>query len=140
MTLREQIQRDEGGFQPSAYQDSEGWWTIGFGRLIDKRKGGRISLAEAELMLDNDIHAKTVGVYAELPWVEGLDEPRRAVIIGMAFNVGVQGLLGFKNMLAAVKTGEWSDAADHLMASKMARQIGRRADRWAQQLRTGEWQ
>jgi lysozyme len=140
VTLREQIQRDEGGYQRFAYQDTKTYWTIGFGRCIDRRKGKGISLGEAEFMLDNDIRDFTAEVLAALPWATTLDEPRRAVLVNMALNMGTAGLLGFPRMLAAMGIGDWYTAAAHLMDSDAARDAALRYERLAEQLRSGEWQ
>ena len=56
-----QIKRHE-GFVSNAYKDSLGYLTIGYGRLIDKSKGGGISETEAEYLLANDVN----GVYEAL--------------------------------------------------------------------------
>jgi len=45
--IREQIKRHEGKVL-HAYPDHLGYWTIGYGRLIDERRGGGITEAEAE--------------------------------------------------------------------------------------------
>ena len=52
--LLEELSRDEGTVL-QAYQDSLGYWTIGTGRLIDKRRGGGITKAEADYLLANDV-------------------------------------------------------------------------------------
>jgi lysozyme len=140
MTLREQIQRDEGGYRRFAYQDSETYWTIGFGRCIDARKGEGITLTEAELMLDHDIDTFSANVLAALPWTAGMDEVRRGALVNMAFNLGIAGLLGFKKALEAMQRGDWFTAAAHMMDSRWAGQVGIRAERLAEQMRSGEWQ
>ena len=143
--LREQIQRDEGGYQRFCYQDSRGYWTIGFGRCVDRKIGKGISLAEAEAMLDADLLEFSTSVLAGLPWTYRLDEPRRAVLVGLAYNIGMgdadrgTGLLGFKKMLAAVESGDYPVAAQALLDSKYRKQVGLRCDRLARQLETGEW-
>ena len=128
------------GFIDHAYQDLLGYWTIGFGRLIDARRGGGISRAEAEMLLDNDIAAKTAELRAALPWIDQLDEPRREVLINMAFNLGVPGLLGFKLTLRYVREGDYDLAAREMLASKWLAQVGERAVRLARQMATGERQ
>ena len=45
---------EEEGLVLHAYEDHLGYLTIGYGRLIDKRRGGGISKAEAEYLLLND--------------------------------------------------------------------------------------
>lgn len=137
--LREQLM-DEEGVVPYAYKDHLGYLTIGCGRLIDKRKGGRLRPDEIALLLDNDIEEKTQEVEKALPWVRELDEPRRAVVVGMAFQMGTAGLLKFKNTLRAVTDGRWQDAHDGMLASKWAEQTPARAKRMARQMLTGEWQ
>lgn len=135
MTLREQLLRDE-GVRLKVYKDSVGKLTIGVGRNLEDRG---ISLAEAEAMLDHDIQEFTAAVVADLPWSRTLDEARRGALVNIAFNVGVAGLLGFKKALAAMEQGDYYTAAAHFMDSKWAHQVGIRAERLAEQIRSGEW-
>ena len=52
--LIEQLEKDE-GFVSHAYQDSEGLWTIGFGRLIDQSiPSAGITKDEARMLLRNN--------------------------------------------------------------------------------------
>lgn len=108
--LTDQLIRDE-GVVLHAYPDSLGYLTIGIGRLIDKRKGGGISLAEARFLLDNDIVRVSNEVRRALPWSEKLDEERFGVLLNMAFQMGIAGLLGFKNTLAMIERGDYKAAA-----------------------------
>ncbi len=131
---------EEEGRVRHAYLDSKGYWTIGVGRLIDGRLGGGLSNSEIDFLLSNDIAEKTREVLAKLPWAAGLNEPRRAVLIGMAFQMGIDGLLGFKATLRAVEDEHWSDAAEHMRQSLWAKQTPARARRMAHQMESGEWQ
>lgn len=137
--LETQLRRDEGEVL-SAYTDSEGYLTIGIGRLIDKRKGGGISKAESSYLFANDVDAKSAEVYAALPWAKKLDEARQGVLLNMAFQMGTNGLLGFKNTLAMIQSGKYDQAADGMLQSLWARQTPARAARLAAQMRTGVWQ
>lgn len=139
MNLAMQLRQEEGSV-PHAYQDHLGYWTIGVGRLIDQRKGGGLSPDEVDYLLRNDIARKTAEVYAALPWVKDLNEPRQAVLIGMAFQMGTAGLLGFKNTLALVKAGRYTEAAAGMLNSRWAQQTPGRASRMARQMETGAWQ
>lgn len=134
--LLAELRRDEGVVR-HAYQDSLGWWTIGVGRLIDPRKGGGLSDAEIDLLLANDVARVEAELDRRLPWWRTLDPARRRVLVNMAFNLGVGGLLGFRNTLRAVREGRWEDAAEGMLQSKWARQVGARATRLAAVMRGG---
>ena len=139
MDLKSQLLREEGA-ESCAYQDSLGYWTIGVGRLIDSRKGGGLSNEEIDYLLDNDIKAKTREVLLALPWMEKLNDARQAVLIGMAFQMGMKGLLQFKRALGSIEDGHYNKAAAEMMDSAWARQTFGRAARMAKQMETGEWQ
>jgi lysozyme len=138
MDLRQQLLREEGS-ESCAYQDSLGYWTIGVGRLIDARKGDGLSQDEIEYLLDNDIRKITDKVHNTLPWISKLNEPRRAVLIGMAFQMGVRGLLQFKRTLGSIEDGQYFEAAIEMLQSEWAKQTPERANRLAAQMETGEW-
>lgn len=144
-SLKDQL-KDFEGYVPYAYQDSLGYWTIGVGRLVDKRKGGRLRADEIELMLDNDIRETRQAVFAALPWAAALNEPRNAVLVGMCFQLGIgdaakgSGLLGFQQTLAAIRDGHYDHAAELMLQSMWAKQTPERAKRMSRQISTGEWQ
>ena len=139
MDLITQLRREE-GVSRHAYQDHLGFWTIGVGRLIDQRKGGGLSDEEVDYLLRNDINRFSSEVLAALPWAAALNEPRLAVLIGMAFQMGTAGLLGFKTTLGHIQAGRYALAEAGMLASKWAEQTPARAKRMAAQMRTGEWQ
>ena len=58
----------------------------------------------------------------------------------MAFNLGVSGLITFKNTLRLISVGHYYEAAEEMLNSKWARQVGYRAEELAEQMRTGEFQ
>lgn len=134
--LLDELRRDE-GYVPSAYQDSLGYWTIGVGRLIDKRKGGKLSDDEINYLLANDIDEIVRQLDNFIPWWRGLSATRQRVLINMGFNLGVGGLLKFKNTLAMIKAGDYNGAAKGMMASLWAKQVGQRANRLATMMRNG---
>ena len=136
--ILDQLIRDE-GIVLHEYKDHLGYSTIGIGRLIDKRKGGGISLDEAKYLLQNDVAKVTTQVNEKLPWSMRLDYPRRAVLLNMAFQMGINGLLGFKNTLDMIRLGNYEGAAKGMLNSKWATQTPSRCRRLSEQMRTGEW-
>lgn len=131
--------RGEEGEKLYEYKDHLGYSTIGVGRLIDKRKNGGITSEESAYLLGNDIQKRLTDLDLKLPWIKRLDDARRGVLLSMAFQMGVDGLLAFKNTLEMVRTGRYADAANGMLNSLWARQTPQRAQRHAVQMRTGVW-
>jgi lysozyme len=127
------------GRVPWAYHDSLGFLTIGIGHLIDRRKGGKLPDPIIDALFDYDLKQHSEELFRALPWARDLDPVRQAVLIDMAFNLGISGLLGFHNTLGAVRDKRWQDAARGMLASKWATQVGRRASRLSGMMLTGEW-
>lgn len=134
----DQLVRDE-GVVLHEYKDHLGYSTIGIGRLIDKRKGGGITRDEAEYLLANDVKKVMAQVRHELPWSAKLDDARQGVLLNMAFQMGISGLLGFRNTLAMIQRGDYVGAARGMLNSKWAKQTPARCRRLSEQMRTGEW-
>jgi lysozyme len=162
--LRDMLSVHEGR-EAKRYPDSEGYWTIGVGHLIDERKGGSlptfiaIALAHRGIdvykdeampedlidqLLDHDIaeHRKLLRRFQ--PWVETLDPVRQAVLDDMTFNLGIEPFDndGFKDwpiFLSQVKSGQYEKAAVNMLSTLWARQVKSRAVRLAAMMKTGQW-
>jgi lysozyme len=133
--IYEQLTRDE-GLRLKPYQDTVGKTTIGVGRNLSVVG---ISEAEAQLLLANDVGRVNAALLA-FGWFTALDPVRQGAIINMAFNLGVNGLMHFPHMLAALQFKDWITAASEMTNSVWAQQVGPRAQRLEQQILTGEWQ
>ena len=140
MTPEELIEAEE-GFVPHAYQDNtpERYWTIGIGTLIDKRKGGGITLDEARYLMRNRLQLIYAGLDEKLPWWRSMNEARRAVIVGMVYQMGLVGVLRFWRTLEAMAAGDYTAAAQGMRASLWYRQTPHRASRAADAMQTGTW-
>lgn len=131
------IARDE-GFRPCPYQDGGGVWTNGFGNTHDV--GPRtpvVSLDEARARLAANVGETIAGLDAQLPWWRSLNDARQDVLVNMAFNLGVRGLLQFKHTLEAIQGGVFGLASAGMLGSHWATQVGARARRLAQIMETG---
>ena len=137
-SIRDLLERHEGRVA-HAYQDSLGYWTIGVGHLIDKRKGGSLPDHIVEALLEWDIYEHQKELDAALPWAKNLSEVRYAVLLDMAFNLGVKGLLGFENTLAYIQEGNYPAAARGMLRSKWAEQVKGRAVRLAKMMEEDKW-
>ncbi len=132
--LRTDLQRDE-GLRLKTYKDSVGVTTIGYGHAYVK-SGTVWTKAQADAALDADIQRACDFLDKYLPWWRTLSDPRQDVLANMAFNLGDR-LLAFRNTLALIKAGAYVQAASAMLQSKWAKQVGKRADRLAAQMRTG---
>jgi len=127
------------GKRKSAYQDSLGYWTIGIGRLIDKRMNAGLSDDEMLYLLRNDL-AESERELMKFDWFTKMDRVRQEVLIELHFNIGLSNLLGFKNMIAYLSKGSYINAATQLLKSLWAKQVGEnRSSDMAKRLRTGSY-
>ena len=123
-----------------AYPDSLGYWTIGCGRLIDRRRGGGITHAEALYLLSNDIERHWTALIERFPWVERLNEPRQVALANLAFNLGINGLSRFVATMGAIQRGDWTAAGQGLRNSLWFQQVqSSRSSRIIQMIETGEF-
>jgi lysozyme len=123
------------GLKLRMYLDTVGKRTIGYGHNLDAKA---ISLRAAEIILADDIQDALDDLDKFLPWWKTLDPIRQTVIADMSFNMGMGGLLTFRNTLRAIQEGRWRDASEGMLASKWARQTGQRAVKLARIMLTGE--
>jgi len=133
--IKEQLVRHE-GLRLKPYHCTAGKLTIGYGRNLDDCG---ISQTEAYVLLKNDIQNCEKQLLDEIPEIyNGLDEVRKSVLLNMCFNMGIKGLLSFKNTLAFIKAGDWERAANFMLVSKWAKQVGRRALELSELMRKGK--
>lgn len=127
----ERLKVDE-GFRSVAYRDSVNKLTIGYGFCIDagisQTAAGALLTAQTEECL-----AALAGFW----WAQGLDDIRMSVLVELAYNNGVAGLLHYPKMLAAIGAKNWQAAHDELLDSDAARMLAARYGRFAQVLLTG---
>ena len=150
------IQREE-GYRATPYRCTAGVWTIGFGTVIDwpdavvaldtLEAAGKIDRDNpplqvtpelAEAMLTRRIqrdHGRLASHHRG--WYNQQTPERQAVVLSMAYQLGIVGLLGFNRMLAALERGDHTTAAFEMLDSRWARQTPARAQRQAEAMRTG---
>lgn len=122
-SLTEQLVRHE-GLKLTPYFCTANKLTIGVGRNLE---ANGISKAEAMFMLENDIVKVMNDLDEHLPWWKELSTVRQHVLIDMAFNMGIFGLLKFQKTLQAIKEERYADAAAEMLDSKWSKQVGHRS-------------
>lgn len=111
------------GIKRFAYTDTLGFVSVGIGRCLDAKKGKGLSVDECFYLLSNDIKELKPEL-EKYSWYNKQNETRKGVLIEMAFNLGVNGLLNFKKMIACVDNGNYEGAVKEMSNSKWATQIG----------------
>ena len=129
-SIEEQIIMHE-GLRLKPYRCPAGYLTIGVGRNLDT-KG--LSKEEALFLLGNDI-TEIVEVLEKYSWYINSDAVRRKVLIDMAFNLGITGLLKFLRMIAALERKDYAVAAKEMENSRWYRQVGERGRRLVEMMR-----
>jgi len=137
--LKKQLLRDEGVVK-HAYRDHLGYLTIGVGFLIDERRGGAMPDAVIDFWLDYEIDQRRNALKSILPFFNALDEVRQDALVNMAYQLGVNGLLGFNRTLHYLQRGDYELAAKEALDSNWAKQTPERAARIAKQIATGVYQ
>lgn len=150
--LEAELALDEGK-RLKAYRDTVGKWSIGIGHNIDDVGAAPlartrqdlinngITEAECDLLFDYDIDRTEKDLDRKLPWWRKLDPVRQRIMLNMCFNMGIgnaqHGLCSFVNTLGMIERGEYSQAADAMLKSRWARQVGIRAKRLSDMMRNG---
>ncbi|WP_428945281.1 glycoside hydrolase family protein [Pantoea sp. FN060301] len=143
-----QILRFEEGFRSKPYRDSLGYPTIGTGFLIGPKGASlsnytfTLSRNVSDVWLQELVDDRIVKMKAKPSILSALKQcnPARAdVLTSMAFQLGVNGLAGFKNTLAMVAAGNFSGSAAGMMNSLWAQQTRNRALRHADVMKTGTY-
>lgn len=132
MKLIEQIKRHE-GFRSKPYKCTADKLTIGYGLNLD----AGISEGLATLILEHQLKS-VVSELRKLEWFFNIDSTaRHDAVVNMAFNLGVAGVCKFHKMINAISLHDYHQAANEMLDSKWAKQVGNRAIELAEQMRSG---
>lgn len=138
------------GFRSKPYLCTQGKKTIGIGRNLEAKpfteaerliikNPKNITKQDAYFLLENDIMETIRLLDNMVRCFSKLDDERRYALIDMCFQLGINGLLKFKNMLAAMDKGDFEKASKECLNSDYAKQTPARAQRIARLIKTGEW-
>jgi lysozyme len=133
MNIAQLLEMEE-GYSESAYYCSEKYPTIGIGKRIGPKNAPlsmyefKVSRSFAQAWLLDEL----INIEAELSksdWFCSIVGDRRIIIIAMAYQLGVNGLLKFKKMITAISICDWVTAANEAKDSRWYKQTTARADR-----------
>lgn len=123
------------GYRRYAYECTAGRLTIGYGTMIEDGGHG-VPEFIAELLLRDYIQTLETRFKSQ-GWYRALDDRRQAAVLEMGYQLGYDGVLGFRRMIAAIKDSDWDGVLAEAMDSKWARQTPRRAADVAHRLAYG---
>ena len=139
LAIAEPLIKGEEACRLTAYQDTRNIWTIAWGRAdIGVVPGMTCTQAQADQWFDAKVKALVGALDRLLPWWRSMDLPRQAVLLSMAYQMGVGGVSRFPKALEAMERGCFATAASQMLASEWAKQTPNRARRAAEIMRTGE--
>lgn len=159
----------EEGYREVPYRDTEGLWTVGYGRCLSRVGLGRFTRSDfdPDFPLDHveslvSFHLRDAG---DRPAIEvwkadleksvqnikkalsldvrlnynDLPETTQLVLILLSYQLGIAGLFGFKKMVAAINKSKFGLAAFELVDSRYSEQTRGRAFRVAKMLASQEY-
>ena len=161
--LFSQLKRHE-GLRLCAYKCPAGYWTVGYGRnletnglsdtecflifrkslsnkaAIEALKEKPLTGGQADMLLTNDVSNVEENCYRVFDF-RGHNDARRAAIINMVFQMGMGGVLAFKNTIRAFESHDYAWCAKEMLDSKWFKKDSPgRAQELSDQMFSGEWQ
>ncbi|WP_380178906.1 glycoside hydrolase family protein [Kalamiella sp. sgz302252] len=138
----------EEGYKEKPYIDTEGYPTVGCGILIGPKNA---ALANYTFTLPRDVgdmwmtkivNEKINAMSSRPALVAALkqcNDARADVLYSMAYQLGIDGLMAFKNTLVMISNQNFSGAAEGMLSSLWAKQTPARAKRHADAMRSGTY-
>jgi len=122
------------GWEDKPYVDTVGKITIGVGRNLTDNG---LSHKEILFLLENDVKRTEHELKQNFAWYKTLGRPRQMVVISMVFNVGLPRFHSFINMIKALENQDFVKAAEEMLDSKWAKQVGHRSLELANMMESG---
>lgn len=125
LTMKDNLKRvivDHEGRNKFPYVDTKGNITIGIGYNLTGRGMPDSWIDEQYDNYVNDLYRQ---LSQDFPWYDDLCEPRKIVLIDMCF-MGYEKFNKFHNMLNALSLGDYKTAADEMINSEWANDVGER--------------
>lgn len=106
------------GWRSEIYLDSLGKETIGFGFLV---KELNLTKEEGMMILKRYVNERIESISKTQKWVLDMPPEIQKVFVSMVYQMGLNGVLSFKKMIAHMKDSNWRMASVEMLDSKWAR-------------------
>ena len=155
--------KQEEGFRSIPYLDTQGFWTIGYGRNIDGLplseeefthlfpnesiennnrvwliktwSKGKITRESAIYLLDSVVDICLQDAHKIYHDFDSYQTTKKVVILDLLYNLGISRYRKFRKHIKAVKAKDWITAAAELLNSEAARQDPNRYKRLAEEIK-----
>ena len=129
------------GFRSHVYLDAQGFLSLGHGTTVGRISGDSIyslafhsdgvgiTKAQARGLVKDRVSQIRERLARLVDEWWGLSKERRDVLVEMAYQLGVNGLMNFKRMFLALAERDYERAAAEMLDSRWARQTPERARR-----------
>ncbi|KFI10739.1 glycoside hydrolase family protein [Vibrio coralliilyticus] len=152
--MRAYISENE-GYRPTVYKDTQKNETIGIGYNLNQDGAkdtiealgvnyqdlcdGAVSLTNTQIntLFEQSITTAIEGARQTVSNFSEIDPTRQIVVVDMVFNMGQPSFAGFKEMIAAVESSKWEEAAKQMQDSLWYKQVGERGVRDVQSMQQG---
>lgn len=144
-----EILKVEEGFREMPYFDTEGILSVAYGRnlisnpwtIFESKQWSKATTEEKKEIGTKDVISKVNNIILKLPrripLFGKLDHARGDFLILMSYQLGIDGVLMFRNTLSLMFQGKYDEAANEMLKSKWAQQTPKRARRMARFLMSG---
>lgn len=139
--IEKQLIKQEEGLSLKPYQDSLGYWTIGWGHHDDTIRSDTTpwTVEHANQVFDEDFEDAESAAKRVCASFDALNGCRKGVIVQMIFQLGESGTKKFVTMLHAIDQDDFETAARSMRTSLWAKQTPFRVRRLAARMETGEY-
>lgn len=116
-------------------------WTIGYGQTGPGISEGTVwTQAQADGAILTKVNLLSKQLSNWLLFFDKLSPVRQDVLINIAYNIGLAGLIKWQITLAAISRYDYVEAANDIRGNKVWKsEVHGRADRCAQAFETGTW-
>lgn len=111
-------------------------WTVGYGFTGGVTLDSKMDRFTADRKLEQKILEVDTALSNVLSWYKEASFVTKTILINLAFNMGLKGLLGFRNTLQFISQKEYGSASHNMTLSLWYKQVGNRAKELVERMRT----
>lgn len=132
--------KEEEGWKSRPYYCTENYPTVGWGFRLGKKGAPLPDFFLPRKAGDAWLECLVEDIKQALgPRISGMSEARQAVVISMAYQLGINGCVNFQRMWLAIGKRDYTTAAEEMLDSVWAKQTAARAHRHATVMQTGSF-